>query len=261
MKFKIGDKVRVRKWDDMEKEFGLDNDGDIKCRFCFAKSMRKYCGNVYTIISLFNGYTLDGGKGIGNWTFTDAMLEPVCDSKIVITQDGKETLARLYEGGKVKKSAKAECSPDDTFDFSVGAKLAFERLIKTTPAKIIIGKKYRVIGCSPLPRHCFKFGEIITPITVNSGYFYGTAKSGIRQWINNEDVELVEEPKFYNGKVVCVEKKKEHYSYTVGKIYEFKNGRVKIDNGNEAPCTTRVTSLDEWNDSSWAKAKFIELKE
>ena len=48
--------------------------------------------------------------------------------KIVITTDGKTTLARLYEGKKVIKSAEAHCSPDDKFDFSVGANLAMERL-------------------------------------------------------------------------------------------------------------------------------------
>lgn len=261
MKFKVGDKVRVREWADMEKEFGLDNDGDIKCRFCFTKSMREYCGNVYTIISLFNGYTLDGGKGIGNWNFTDDMIEPVCDSKIVITTDGKETLARLYEDGKVVKKATARCSPNDEFDFSVGAKLAFERLTKTTPAKIILGKKYRVIG-NTVPRHHYNLGEIVTPIEIDSdSAYYESIERGRHQWVSNQDVELVEEPEYYNGKAVCVEKKGECYAYTVGKIYEFKNGRVKIDNGNEAPCTTRVTSLDEWNDINWAMAKFIELKE
>ena len=196
MKFKVGDKVRVREWADMEKEFGLDCSGDIKCRYCFTRSMREYCGKVFEIKRAGPEYRIDNLV----WAFSDDMLEPVCDSKIVITTDGKTTLVRLYEDGEVKKSAKAECTPDDKFDFSVGAKLAFERLTKP-------------------------------------------------------------EPKYYCGKVVCVEKKHDNYAYTVGKIYEFKNGRVKIDNGNEAPCATRVTSLDEWNASDWAMAKFIELKE
>ena len=30
MKDKVGDKVRIRSWDDMEKEFGTDSWGDIK---------------------------------------------------------------------------------------------------------------------------------------------------------------------------------------------------------------------------------------
>lgn len=56
-------------------------------------------------------------------------LELISDNhKIVITSDGKTTLARLYEGKKVVKSAEAKCSPDDEFDFTKGAKIAFERL-------------------------------------------------------------------------------------------------------------------------------------
>lgn len=33
MNFKVGDKVRIRSWEDMEKEFGVDSDGDIKCNY------------------------------------------------------------------------------------------------------------------------------------------------------------------------------------------------------------------------------------
>jgi hypothetical protein len=49
--------------------------------------------------------------------------------KILITTDGKTTTARLLEGKKTIKSAKAKCSPDDEFDFKTGAKIAFQRLM------------------------------------------------------------------------------------------------------------------------------------
>lgn len=50
MKYKIGDKVRVRQWDDMVKEFGLYGRKDIDIPSCtFVKGMRKYCGSVVTI--------------------------------------------------------------------------------------------------------------------------------------------------------------------------------------------------------------------
>ena len=51
-------------------------------------------------------------------------------NKIVITTDGNKTLARLYENNEVIRTAEAKCSPEDTFDFETGAKLAFERLMK-----------------------------------------------------------------------------------------------------------------------------------
>lgn len=47
--FCVGDRLRVRQWDDMEEEFGLDSDGNIPCMFVFMKVMRKYCGMVFTV--------------------------------------------------------------------------------------------------------------------------------------------------------------------------------------------------------------------
>lgn len=59
----------------------------------------------------------------------------VVKQKIVITTDGVETLARMYEDGKVVKCATAKCAPDDEFDFNEGARIAFERLVQTERAK------------------------------------------------------------------------------------------------------------------------------
>lgn len=58
------------------------------------------------------------------------LFKSSCTSKIIITSDGTTTLARLYDGDKVIKKAEAKCAPDDTFDFAVGAELAFQRLMK-----------------------------------------------------------------------------------------------------------------------------------
>lgn len=52
------------------------------------------------------------------------------NQKIVITTDGKTTTAKLYDGKKFVKAAKAKCSPDDVFDFNVGALLSVGRLVK-----------------------------------------------------------------------------------------------------------------------------------
>lgn len=56
--------------------------------------------------------------------------KPTKHPKIVITTDGKETLARMYdESGKVVRSATASCHPDDSFVFEIGARIAFDRLV------------------------------------------------------------------------------------------------------------------------------------
>lgn len=50
MRFKVGDKVRVREWEDMERQFGVDSDGDIVCEKIFISTMRGHCGKTFEII-------------------------------------------------------------------------------------------------------------------------------------------------------------------------------------------------------------------
>ena len=80
MKFKVGDKVRVREWDDMASEFGIDFDGDIMCpNQFFVKGMKVYCDNVLVInkvLELDNSYVLKGLEGVDDYDFNDAMLIP-----------------------------------------------------------------------------------------------------------------------------------------------------------------------------------------
>ena len=57
-KFKIGDKVRIRDWDDMAKEFGVNTmGGTINVPFSFTKTMREeLTGKVFTIKDILNDY-------------------------------------------------------------------------------------------------------------------------------------------------------------------------------------------------------------
>jgi hypothetical protein len=133
MKYKVGDKVIIRSWEDMEKQFGLDRDGDIKTEACFLKQMRKHCGKKLTISNIRASGNFDMKES--EYIFSEDEFEKNHIRKIVITSDGTETLARLYEGGKVVKSATAKCSPKDEFNFDTGARLAFDRLIESTAEK------------------------------------------------------------------------------------------------------------------------------
>ena len=49
------------------------------------------------------------------------------NQKVVITFDGNETLARIYENNKVIAKGISMCSPEDEFDFRTGAELALKR--------------------------------------------------------------------------------------------------------------------------------------
>lgn len=80
MRYKIGDKVRVRQWDDMVEEFGTDEVGriNIKTGCRFTEEMKKFCGGVYEICSILERvYLLKDGAETIYWYFTDPMLEDV----------------------------------------------------------------------------------------------------------------------------------------------------------------------------------------
>ncbi len=137
-KFKNGDRVRIRKWDDLVSEFGLDEDGDVSCNGCFNKEMRHLCGREATICSVrdkeFELTDWSDASGDLYWCFTVDMLEPVNKKegkKIVITTDGKTTTARIFDGKRVVKTTTARCAPEDEFDFKTGAKIAFDRLVES----------------------------------------------------------------------------------------------------------------------------------
>ena len=162
MKYKVGDKVRiVSKW-------GKD---------CYQNKegrMDKWLGKVMTVrradSSIYRMVEDRGDNEMLGWFWPENCIAGLaCEKKIVITTDGAETLARLYEGNKVIKTATAKCSPDDKFSFETGAEIAFERLF---------------------------------------------------------DSEEKEEPKYFNGKAVCVHRE---LGFTAGKIYEFVNGQCLDD--------------------------------
>lgn len=49
MKYKVGDKVRVRQWDDMVKEFGYDGVDIYIDNYYFVEEMKQYCGKTYEV--------------------------------------------------------------------------------------------------------------------------------------------------------------------------------------------------------------------
>lgn len=76
------------------------------------------------------------GDGLGRGhetTFSALCVEDfdlyTYDQKIVVTTDGKITEAKLYDGNKCVKSAKAKLSDKDVFSFETGAALAVDRLL------------------------------------------------------------------------------------------------------------------------------------
>ena len=283
-KFKIGDRVRAM-------EDGLSRNSHIKKGMAgdvIDIRIGDVCVEFDDSIYGHSNPLGESGKPNHCWWVSNEEVTLITENKIVITTDGKETLARLYEDNKVVKSAVAKCSPDDIFDFNTGAKIAFNRLMEEKPEK-----KWRVVNRparegdyirlkTPLVCHTFHFnkpGDIMrvarggycscsvrdcdhprpTGSSVDANYLWCYTAS---EYEVVEPVETPEEkPKYYNGKVICVKKTVNASAYTVGRVYEFKDGKVTIDNGVTLPSAKGITTLDEWNEDKSLYCKFIPFVE
>ena len=81
------------------------------------------------------------------------------------------------------------------------------------------------------------------------------------------DRERDTEKPLYNGKVVCTSLCGRNYGlYTVGKIYQFKDGQLIADNGKSYPTSSvnnnsiaKIHNFEDW--SKWSTANWIEIKE
>ncbi len=142
MKYKVGDRVRIKT--------GLKSQTRSGVRL--NPKMRKWEGKAMTIESVSDDlYRMleDIGEpctGLG-WAWGEDWIDCLVDDfKIVITTEGDSVLARLYEGKKVLEETKATCSKADKFVFSIGAQLAFDRLLGNEPKKEewFTGKMVRV---------------------------------------------------------------------------------------------------------------------
>lgn len=82
-KFKVGELVRIRQWDDMVEEFGTNSFGTIMCHCCFTEGMKHLCGKYAEIVSLAENdvvvklkfFNCDGLNT--SWNYSTDMIEKV----------------------------------------------------------------------------------------------------------------------------------------------------------------------------------------
>ena len=142
MKFKVGDKVRV---------VGNETDtraviGDIGIIKGIKETFPMYAVEFPILRTQYHECQGLCGCDRGYW-FGEGMLELVekkPNECIVIYRKDSDVIALDKRTGK---KAVAKCSPDDEFDFNIGAKLAFERLeaLEKQDKEIKVGDYVKVV--------------------------------------------------------------------------------------------------------------------
>ena len=270
-RFNVGDRVRCTSYS------GINQRMVGRCG-----TIINIIGNIDNILVEFDEY-ISGHKGDFSdikgedghcWWLDDYELEPYIGTlnKIVITTDGKTTTAKMYRDKTLVKVETTKCHPHDKFDFNVGARIAFDRLVgaKTEESpkgalKIEIGKKYKLNDYDKVTDH----------IGISRGTWEGIQSKGSVTIKNKTpqgnyvvdggwciapeafECEWVE-PTYYNGKVVCV-KTRLPIGLRKGKIYTFIDGTATNDWGSQV---TRDRVVD-FNDlvSRFPTVEWLEVVE
>lgn len=158
----------------------------------------------------------------------------------------------------------AKCSPDDQFDLYTGCELALRRAMgkedieaPVYPEKFEAGKRYkvsirayrRIYKNIPawMSDNEGKEVNVVSSYTATCGSF--TYCAGWCEEIKEAEKPAdPEKPKYYNGKMVCVQRGVYNW-WTVGKIYEYKDGIVTADDG----CKYPKLGLEPYRDAEDAK--------
>lgn len=133
--FKVGDRVRC------VESFG--NDKIVgKLGTIIAKGIASDTWGVF-FDKYINGHSLDGAceAGYGWWIPAGMLVKNSDKSKIIIMADGYTVTAKLVRDKNRVAVATAKCSPDDDFNFLVGAQIALQRLAEQQNAKIVVNTK------------------------------------------------------------------------------------------------------------------------
>ena len=107
MTHKVGDKVKVKKWEDLESKYEVNEYGEICFDVGFATGMRKYCGKELVIKDVWMDiYTCHGNSfSWQDWMFEEELsIEAVVENNASLIEALNRKVYRLKE---IENSIKA----------------------------------------------------------------------------------------------------------------------------------------------------------
>ena len=170
MKFKVGDKVRIREDLVVGRTYGgITN-------YSFLSETDGHLG-VQTIVNITNSGNYRLNKA--TFIYSGEMLEPVeeeVSEKLVIYRNGNKTIAKYYKGDETFE-AEAKCSPEDEYDFKTGTELAMNRVMDKAKQEDIGYSWVKCVGYCQNREFYFTVGKKYKifnngNITTDDGYTY-----------------------------------------------------------------------------------------
>lgn len=180
MKAKIGDMVKFWKGETIATGKIVAEGENSFGKYFVVKMTGNFKGSGHTCLGIYD--TCD------YWNAYERMIVSVEPrEEIHITRDGDTVHAIMKKDGKVTYRAKAVCSPEDKFNFLVGASMAYARLVESTvdqPQKKFTphledkdsGEQYGIIGSeTPLEEATGKklyVGDLVATIRLKDGKIF-----------------------------------------------------------------------------------------
>ena len=140
----VGDLVRIRDYEEMKNEFGVDYAGDIKCLAYFTEEMKYLCGKEFEVTKIYsreNGKFLVDGLSERRYNISSDMIEVIRTQKdrkfkVKVIISGTTTVVLVKEEGSKKyKKGVAKLHHEDTYDRETGIRIALERALNLYEVK------------------------------------------------------------------------------------------------------------------------------
>lgn len=186
-KFKVGDKVRILDGSKIENYAGG-----------WTTKMGRYIGEVYKVANVVrcsSGSIMYRLEGV-SYGWDERGLERVVNETIVIYRKDNEVIALDKATGK---KAIAKCSREDTFDFNIGAKLAFERLMNGNKESVAVEDMRKKLNSYCGSRTC-KGCKLIFPVCrCGCGVSFNSKTPTGKYKMSDEEIKDAFNTAFSNG--------------------------------------------------------------
>ena len=244
-KFKVGDMVRI-----------LDGSKIENYACGWNPNMGRYVGDVYKVAnvahynSLSNMYKYEL-EGVG-YVWDERVLERCGNETIVIYRKDNEVISLDKRTGK---KAIAKCSPEDTFDFNIGAKLAFERLMNGNKESITVEDMRKKLDSYCFGRSCCGCKLESPTYRCGRGAHFMTKDDAGNYKMSNKEIKAAFNIVFGTG--VKEVKTKEPHKFKVGDIVKC-NNPVRYCFTDDDMTRCKVTKVSE--DGKYISVEILEHK-
>lgn len=239
MRFKAGDKVRIKKFKQRPDRWNFDGKMD--------HLMGKTVKIKYVPPHTSHTYVVHDSKNDCDWFFDKDDLEPVNETIVIYRKDREVIALDKTTGDK----AIARCNPSDEYDFRIGAKLAFDRLMNGNKENITVEDMRKRLESYCDSRSCSDCKLKTPTCRCGCGTHFMTKDDDGNYTMSNREIEdafnivFGTAQKLYNGKIIFT---KGDNIFKTGHIYEVNDGRINTDQYGRVPTGEPLKNIEDVKD-------------